>query len=85
MNVTHTMCDRAFCNNDQARSIFIFKERKADGAGSSEEWHYKFDLCPSDQQALLNEIFDHVRYKQALTAEDALAILNKLLIKFRVE
>lgn len=83
MRVEHIMCDREGCKHDHALQSSLFKERKADGAGSSEDWHYQFELCPPCQQTLLDEIFEHVRYK-VFTEADALALLNKLLIKYRV-
>lgn len=83
MNVTHTMCDREFCKHDHALKNSLFKERKADGAGSSEDWFYVFDLCATCQQTLIDEIFEIVRVRP-FTEVDALALLKKLLIKFRV-
>lgn len=82
MIVTHIVCDRDHCTKDKALPNHLFKERKADGAGSSEDWYYKFDLCPTCQQTLLDMIFEHVRYK-AFTEEDALKLLKKLLINVR--
>ena len=87
MNQTFTLCDRSGClekDNTHAQSVFLFKERKADGAGSSEDWFYKFDLCAKDRLELLQDILDELRYR----AVDDAFILKKLKdmgIKYRIE
>lgn len=83
MRVEHIVCDREFCKNEHALKSSLFKERKNDGAGSMEDWYYQFELCAPCQQVLIDQIFEHVRYND-FTAADALALLNKLRIKFTV-
>lgn len=55
MRINVTICDVKGCKLD-AQHITFFKERKADGAGSMENWSYAFDLCPKHQKEFLQEI-----------------------------
>jgi len=59
MNETRTLCDVKTCKNI-AKPFYFFKKRKADGAGSMENWNYKFDLCVDHQACLLNALLKHL-------------------------
>lgn len=84
MKITRTLCDRTSCKNENAEPFYLFKERKADGAGGMEDWNFMFDLCPHCTKVLLAAVLNH--YSQFITDLNVgtlLAFLTKLGIKTR--
>lgn len=83
MNETRVLCDVEGCNKPGAIRQSFFKERLADGAGSMENWHYTFDLCPLHIAAFLSAIFESIE-RSAFTLESALRFTSGFKIKTRV-
>ena len=85
MKITRTLCDRNGCKNENAEPFYLFKERKADGAGGMEDWSFVFDLCPHCTNVLLTAVLNHYsQYITDLNTGTLLAFLSKLGIKTRV-
>lgn len=82
MEKTYRICDREGCGKDNATSLTLFKERKADGAGGMEDWFYIFDLCPTCAVSILDAIFSTLR-RDTLTEEKAVKFLKDRRIKMR--
>ena len=57
-HVTSTVCDWKGCRASGATGSAAFLERKADGAGSMEDWHLVFDLCPKHMALILSKALD---------------------------
>lgn len=55
-----TICYCDVCGKENAVPVSQFAERKADGAGSMENWYYTVDLCAAcilaNYQALINTL-----------------------------
>lgn len=56
MRENRVLCDR--CKAPEAKSLDIFKDRKADGAGGMENWNYNFDLCGRCALVLLEMLIE---------------------------
>ena len=82
MKIEKIQCDVNGCENDGAQKFQIFKERKADGAGSMEDWFYVFDLCSGCQTEILHFLFEVERC--AKTPVET-ALFTKFEIRVRVE
>lgn len=77
MKIEQVVCDR--CKKSNAKTFRVFKDRKADGAGSMENWYYTFDLCSGCCGELLETAIE------TLENNTALEIIKKLQITTRVE
>lgn len=85
MKIEQTQCDREQCTHNDAKTFYLFKERKLDGAGSSEDWHYMFDLCSNCADVFLKKILDSRELIfNGLKNEDVLKIVTQLRIKHRL-
>lgn len=76
MRETRLLCDK--CGKPQCRSYSIFKERRADGAGSMENWNYGFDLCFDCSGKLLDEFLSCDAIRASLQS-----MIKSLDIKWR--
>ncbi len=45
MKKTSLICDCCKKENESVRSVTLFADRKSDGAGGSESYYYRFELC----------------------------------------
>jgi len=77
MKLETTHCDK--CKKAGAKPFSIFKDRKADGAGSMENWYYQFDLCAECCAIVLQQFFE----KQQLFY-DAHSMVKQFGVEMRV-
>jgi hypothetical protein len=70
-------CDRKECTKENAQGFSTFLERRMDGAGSMENWHIQFDLCPDCTAVLMNAALD------ALGPDKASALLKNNSVSTR--
>ncbi len=84
MRVEKTICDRKGCGKDDAVTFHLFKERRADGAGSMEDWDYQFDLCSNCSRVLLTAILETFgKFTHNLEKAEVLTYVNKFQITTR--
>jgi len=65
MDLIQRQCDVKGCDNLQADPYSIFKDRRADGAGSMENIYYVFDLCPACTRKKLAYLLTNLPSEQA--------------------
>jgi hypothetical protein len=78
MEILEIGCDVKGCKNRGASSYSIFSHRASDAAGSMENWHHVFDLCPSCSMKLLRKFISMVK------PEGAIDILTGMNIESRI-
>jgi hypothetical protein len=71
--VEYLKCDK--CGKFPANQCATLLERRSDGAGSREDWHLVFDLCPNCSVLLLGAALDDLGVEQA----------SLLLSRYKVE
>ena len=79
MDIKKVLCDVQGCKAEDAIRFSIFKERRANGAGSMENWNWVFDLCPKHIIFFLKGILEHMPPDAAST------LLNEHVIVARTE
>lgn len=87
MQVTSRVCDVNTCKvlPQICESFSMFKERKTDGAGSGEDWYWKFDLCQRHTVSCLQWLLEETIKETSpfiLTPE---GFFERFHIKARVE
>jgi hypothetical protein len=76
------ICDNEQCKKDEALHFNFFSERRLDGAGSSENWYFGFDLCQPHQSFLLRAILAQLdKGDRYLSRDKIIAILKEMKVK----
>jgi hypothetical protein len=91
MLVTKTICDVEGCGHEAVHGkatngFHIYKDRRADGAGSMENWYYTFDLCPKHIEDFLLRVTlkSDTSYSRDKTLDAVLTdVMKALNIKWR--
>ena len=82
MRVEKVKCDIRNCKNENAVPFSTFKERKADAAGSMENWYICFDLCPVHTKEVLQWLLTYLVPDKLVTIE---ALVKRFGVEARVE
>jgi hypothetical protein len=82
LDINEVSCDRESCKKRDAERFRIFNERKADGAGSMEDWYFEFDLCRNDTTFLLSTILAHLSRKD-VTKGWVIEVIKAMGVKVR--